>query len=159
MLQLSAHSTRSVSPNPSEANHKSEARKLDDHSPGRTITKPLTCKTYETPKTTPINSDNLENSVAQDTNTNRLPVKDGCNEDNVSPRVPRKSDPPPLPPKPKYLPPKSTLWNKNDYISRAPQEITNRNINFIKPSDIKKDTRFVRNRRAVYLDQPSSSFV
>nr|CAD7461698.1 unnamed protein product [Timema tahoe] len=60
----------------------------------------------------------------------------------------RGSDPPPLPPKPKHLP----VWG------RTPAEITN-NARFLRPADVKRDTRVCRNRRAVYLDEPSSSFV
>lgn len=141
-------------------------RKLEDQSLGRITPKPLTCKTYETPKTTSIKND-IENEALDGTIVvdgsrfdapNELTVKD-ANEMSSSPRLLRKSDPPPLPPKPKYLPPKSTLWGQNNFANRAPQEITNRNNTFLKPSEVKRDARVTRSRRAIYLDQPSSSFV
>lgn len=75
------------------------------------------------------------------------------------------SDPPPLPPKPKHLPVKASLWgsgtsavgSSNPPTFRAPAEAAN--SRFLRPSEAKRDVRVCRSRRAVYLDQPSSSFV
>lgn len=53
--------------------------------------------------------------------------------------------PPPLPPKPKNLPP-ATSWTPTNETPQAPS----------RPADKNRPCRI---RRAVYLDQPSSSFV
>ena len=71
------------------------------------------------------------------------------------------SDPPPLPPKPKHIPVKASVWGANGAANpanfRAPVESSN--SRFLRPSEAKRDARVCRSRRAVYLDQPSSSFV
>lgn len=75
------------------------------------------------------------------------------------------SDPPPLPPKPKHLPVKTSMWASSAYVSsstnppsfRAPGD--GASSRFLRPTEVKKDVRVCRSRRTVYLDQPSSSFV
>ena len=71
------------------------------------------------------------------------------------------SDPPPLPPKPKHIPVKASIWGSNGAANpptfRPPLEGSN--SRFLRPSEAKRDARVCRSRRAVYLDQPSSSFV
>jgi len=75
------------------------------------------------------------------------------------------SDPPPLPPKPKHLPVKVSMWEASGNISGSANSSTFRSTSdgascrFIRPTEVKRDVRAFRSRRAVYLDQPSSSFV
>ncbi|PSN42008.1 hypothetical protein C0J52_08253 [Blattella germanica] len=71
------------------------------------------------------------------------------------------SDPPPLPPKPKHIPVKASVWGSgaiaNPSTFRTPAE--GANSRFLRPTETKRDAKVCRSRRAVYLDQPSSSFV
>lgn len=75
------------------------------------------------------------------------------------------SDPPPLPPKPKHLPVKVSMWEASANISGSANSSTFRSTTdgassrFVRPTEVKRDVRACRSRRAVYLDQPSSSFV
>jgi hypothetical protein len=75
------------------------------------------------------------------------------------------SDPPPLPPKPKHLPVKVSMWEANTNVSGSANSSAFRlpgdgaSSRFIRPTEVKRDVRACRSRRAVYLDQPSSSFV
>ncbi|XP_021917974.1 regulator of G-protein signaling loco isoform X3 [Zootermopsis nevadensis] len=75
------------------------------------------------------------------------------------------SDPPPLPPKPKHLPVKTSMWASSAYVSNSTNPPTFRSpgdgasSRFLRPTEVKKDVRVCRSRRTVYLDQPSSSFV
>jgi hypothetical protein len=75
------------------------------------------------------------------------------------------SDPPPLPPKPKHLPVKVSVWEAGANISGSANSSTYRSTadgacaRFVRPAEVKRDVRVCRSRRAVYLDQPSSSFV
>lgn len=75
------------------------------------------------------------------------------------------SDPPPLPPKPKHLPVKTSMWGPSANVSGSTNPSTFRvpgdgaNSRFLKPTEVKRDVRVCRSRRTVYLDQPSSSFV
>lgn len=70
----------------------------------------------------------------------------------------RLGDPPPLPPKPKVLPIKPSNWGHNlqpsdeNLVEMRMQEVSLPEINI-------KQGIADRNRRAAYLDQPSSSFV
>jgi hypothetical protein len=75
------------------------------------------------------------------------------------------SDPPPLPPKPKHLPVKVSVWEASANVSGSANSCTFRapgdgaSARFVRPTEVKRDVRACRSRRAVYLDQPSSSFV
>lgn len=122
---------------------------------GRSISKPLTCKTYETPKTTQINSEGNTDNVIEKC------ISDGRNiSDELSSSLPLvKNEPPPLPPKPKYFPQKILTWDSSNCDNRMPVEITNRETSFLKPGDSKRDSKILRSRRTIYLEQPSSSFV
>ncbi|KAK6635518.1 hypothetical protein RUM44_000770 [Polyplax serrata] len=136
------------SPESSKSNlSTASAKKMDCI--GRTISKPLTCKTYETPRTTPIKNDFVSDNGK------------GSSLFESSERVlsPSKCEPPPLPPKPKYLPSKSIPLNLNHLTNAAPEQITSRGTNVLKPSDIKRDNKLARSRRTMYLDHQSSSFV
>lgn len=75
------------------------------------------------------------------------------------------SDPPPLPPKPKHLPIKTSMWESSGNSSGSTNPSTFRtpghsaSSRFQRPTEVKRDVRVCRSRRTVYLDQPSSSFV
>lgn len=80
-------------------------------------------------------------------------------------RLHQHSDPPPLPPKPKHLPVKTSIWESSSIASGSTNPSTFRapgdsaNSRFLRPTEVKRDVRVCRSRRTVYLDQPSSSFV
>lgn len=86
-------------------------------------------------------------------------LQNETSDDLASNRSRHLSDPPPLPPKPKHLPAKASLWVSSNPSFRPPAEIASNNTRFVRPNEVKRDTKVCRNRRSVYLDQPSSSFV
>ncbi|XP_067003571.2 regulator of G-protein signaling loco isoform X2 [Anabrus simplex] len=98
----------------------------------------------------------LDNTVIESGLLNGTLTCDSA-DDVASVRTRQLSDPPPLPPKPKHLPTKASLWGASHPPAfRASAESSTR---FVRPNEVKRDTRTCRSRRAVYLDQPSSSFV
>jgi hypothetical protein len=105
----------------------------------------------------------LDNTVVE---LNPLEATLTCAESRDDSTRPRQhSDPPPLPPKPKHLPVKTSIWASSAYMPSSANPPTFRApgdsaaSRFLRTAEVKKDIRVCRSRRTVYLDQPSSSFV
>lgn len=85
---------------------------------------------------------------------------DSSDETGTTSSRARQSDPPPLPPKPKHLPSKASLWGgRSPQAFRPSADFVSSNTRFVKPTEMKRDSKIRRSRKGVYLDQPSSSFV
>ncbi|GLH10734.1 Regulator of G-protein signaling loco [Gryllus bimaculatus] len=110
------------------------------------------------PNENPCNRSSLDNAVIDPVILDSK-LQNETTDELASNRSRHLSDPPPLPPKPKHLPAKSSLWVSSNPSFRPPAEIVSTNARFVRPSEVKRDTKVCRNRRSVYLDQPSSSFV